>query len=181
MCVSPACPAIGSEAGWDLLSGDSADCAAIGDVGAGATCDADARCTYDAASATCGPTYTDCTEGRCPSHDACPVDTFCCLDGSHERCSPPVAGAVTAMDSDDGWKLVFRQVLPSTDRENGGYFLPGEMSRNANDESASEYQSSSVCFCFFCLLSSAFCLLLSTTADHSQLPAGLPCDRAPLA
>jgi hypothetical protein len=54
------------------------------------------------------------------------------------RCIPPV-GSVSSFDTEDGWKLVFRQILPSTDRENGGYFLPGELSRNPDDESASMY------------------------------------------
>ena len=53
------------------------------------------------------------------------------MDGGHARCTPPV-GNVSAFDSDDGWKLVFRQILPSRDRENGGYWEPGELSKNAD-------------------------------------------------
>ena len=53
-------------------------------------------------------------------------------------CIPPV-GSVSSFDTEDGWKLVFRQILPSTDRENGGYFQADELSRNTDDESASTY------------------------------------------
>lgn len=80
----------------------------------------------------------DCATGRCPSHDACPADTFCCLDGAHARCTPPL-GAVSAFDSEDGWMLVMRQVLPSTDRINGGYFTEGEHSRNGADDTSQVY------------------------------------------
>jgi hypothetical protein len=80
----------------------------------------------------------DCKTGRCPSHDACPADSFCCLDSSHARCTPPL-GTVSAFDSEDGWMLVMRQVLPSTDRINGGYFLPGDHSKNPEDPTAPMY------------------------------------------
>eukprot|EP01046_Picozoa_sp_COSAG06_P000498 COSAG06_NODE_14_length_35011_cov_20.984132_1_plen_3931_part_10 len=138
VAVNQACPVPGEEAGWELISGDSQECAAIGDSNGGTDCNADARCMYDDVADVCLPMYTDCSTGNCPSHDACPEDSFCCLDGSHARCIPP-AGNASAFDSDDGWKLVFRQVLPSIDRENGGYSLPGERSRNADDDTASMY------------------------------------------
>ena len=145
--VSQACPGPGEEAGWDLISGDSEACTSVhrqaiegaNDGNVGDACNADSRCTYDSVADACLPIYTDCSTGRCPSHDACPADAFCCLDGAHARCTPP-AGNVSAFDTDDdGWKLVFRQTLPSTDRENGGYSLPGELSRNPDDDTASMY------------------------------------------
>ena len=169
--VDRACPAPGDElSGWEMLTGDTEDCSAIGSRGTrpGDDCNADSRCTYndggtaaactadyaatcraigsagtaagddcndsavctyndqgtadditddiceasDAAACAaesangevacrgagactydsgtsddaCEPSYTDCVSGRCPSHDACPENTFCCLDGSHTRC-----------------------------------------------------------------------------------------------
>ena len=80
----------------------------------------------------------DCSSGRCPSHDACPADAFCCVDGAHARCTPAI-GDASAFDSDDGWKLVFRQILPSRDRQNGGYWQPGTLRKNSDDPDNSLY------------------------------------------
>lgn len=86
--VDRACPAPGENmSGWDMLTGDTGACSSIGSSGAspGDDCNADSRCTYNDSDDACEPSYSDCVNGRCPSHDACPEGAFCCLDGSHTR------------------------------------------------------------------------------------------------
>ena len=108
--VARACPRPDEEAGWDFLQ------------------------NLSNASAV---TATDCLNGACPSHDACPADSFCCLHSAHARCAPNV-GSFTVADTTDGWKLVFRQTLPEIDVQ-GGYFRKGQLSKNPNKPTAAMY------------------------------------------
>ena len=50
------------------------------------------------------------------------------IDLANVDISPPAAAIRQAWD--DGWKLVFRQILPSRDRQNGGYWQPGPLRKN---------------------------------------------------
>ena len=163
----------------------------------------------------------DCAHGRCPSHDACPDRSYCCVDSAHVGCIPPgttvseggansgegaclAAGGIVSEDltsccpaacgicggdaeecaerpggsracctasiqkaarqcassggkqppkleplplpcllstdaAGDGWKLVFRQVLPSRDRRNGGYFAAEDVAKNSDTPEASTF------------------------------------------
>ena len=110
--VDRACPKPGEEEGWEWISGNTSTRMA-GDPG-------------------------DCMTGYCPSHDACPTNAFCCLDSAHARCHPAIGNA-SAFDSEDGWTLVFRQVLPSQNLIEGGYWEPGVLSKNSDNSSAGLY------------------------------------------
>ena len=82
----------------------------------------------------------DCSTGRCPSHDTCPVDSFCCLDRSHKGCRPRRSFGNDDVTEDGGWRLVLRQQLPTAKYPfRGGYFKMGELSKNKGNPSAPLY------------------------------------------
>jgi hypothetical protein len=94
----------------------------------------DGKVTY--ASKTGNSEVEDCALGRCNTHDTCPSDTFCCFTDEFGVCKPPGTGA--GPQETDGWRLVFRQVLPSRAKyeKTGGTFDDGEFRKNPTNDNA---------------------------------------------